>query len=253
MFDQPFVRPSLIQSIDPRVRMASAGGLAVCISLLHSLTACGMALALGLALLAAANPPVRALLQRLGAINIFIVFLWCVTPLTTPGTPLAQWGMLTVSAEGVRLALLVSIKSNAIACVFLALVATMNAPTAGHALERLHCPPKLVFLFLFTARYVHVIAQEWHTLLVAARLRGFRPRTNMHTYGTMASLLGLLLVRSYERSLRVREAMVLRGFSGHFRSVTVFHAQRGDCFFALCLLLCMAGIIAVECLGGLNV
>ena len=253
MFDQPFVRPSRIQRIDPRVRMAFAGGLAVCISLLHSLTACGMALALGLALLAAANPPARALLQRLGTINIFIVFLWCVTPLTTPGSPLAQWGIFTVSAEGVRLALLVSIKSNAIACVFLALVATMNAPTAGHALERLHCPPKLVFLFLFTARYVHVIAQEWHTLMVAARLRGFRPHTNMHTYRTLASLLGLLLVRSYERSLRVREAMVLRGFSGHFRSVTVFHAQRGDCIFALGLLLCMAGIIAVECLGGLNV
>lgn len=233
--------------------MAFAGGLAVCVSLLHSLTACGMALVLGLALLAAANPPARALWQRLGAINIFIVFLWCVTPLTTPGTPLAQWGMLTVSAEGVRLALLVSIKSNAIACVFLALVATMNAPTAGHALERLHCPPKLVFLFLFTARYVHVIAQEWHALMVAARLRGFRPRTSMHTYRTLASLLGLLLVRSYERSLRVREAMVLRGFSGQFRSVTVFHAQKDDYIFALGLLLCMTGIIAVECLGGLNV
>ena len=60
--------------------MAFAGGLAVCISLLHSLTACGMALALGLALLAAANPPARALLQRLGAINIFIVFLCASRP-----------------------------------------------------------------------------------------------------------------------------------------------------------------------------
>ena len=181
--------------------MAFAGGLAVCISLLHSLTACGMALALGLALLAAANPPARALLQRLGAINIFIVFLWCVTPLTTPGTPLAQWGMLTVSAEGVRLALLVSIKSNAIACIFLALVATMNAPTAGHALERLHCPPKLVFLFLFTARYVHVIAQEWHTLLVAARLRGFRPRTSMHP-GILAGPVAGAQLRALSASAR---------------------------------------------------
>jgi len=253
VFDQPFVRPSLIQRIDPRVRMACAGGLALCISLLHTIAACCFGLALGLTLLAAANPPLRPLLQRLGAINVFVLFLWCVTPLTTPGTPLAQWGFVAVSAEGVRLALLASIKSNAIACAFLALVATMNAPTAGHALERLHCPPKLVFLFLFTARYVHVIAQEWRTLLVAARLRGFRSRTNMHTYRTLASLLGLLLVRSYERSLRVREAMVLRGFSGHFRSVTTFRAQTGDGLFALGLLVCMAGIIAVECLGGLNV
>ena len=110
-----------------------------------------------------------------------------------------------------------------------------------------------MFLFLFTARYVHVIAQEWRTLLVAARLRGFRPRTSMHTYRTLASLLGLLLVRSYERSLRVREAMLLRGFSGHFRSVSSFRAHTGDYFFALGLLLCMAGILAVECLGVLNV
>ena len=250
VFDQPFVRPSPLQRIDPRIRLAFAGGLAVCISLLHSLPACILGLALGLSLLAGARPPLRPLLQRMGTINLFVLFLWCVTPLTTPGTTLAQWGFLRVSAQGVHLALLVSIKSNAIACVFLALVATMNAPTAGHALERLHCPPKLVFLFLFTARYVHVIAQEWRTLLVAARLRGFRPRTDMHTYRTMASLLGLLLVRSYERSLRVREAMVLRAFAGRFRSVATFHAQWSDCFFALGLLLCMAGMIAVECLGG---
>ena len=253
MFDQPFVRPSLIQRIDPRFRMACAGTFALCLSLLHSIAACSLGLALGALLLAAANPPLRPLCQRLGVINLFVLFLWCVTPFTTPGTPLAQWGFFVVSEQGLHLALLVSIKSNAIACAFLALVASMNAPTAGHALERLHCPPKLVFLFLFTARYVHVIAQEWRSLLVAARLRGFRSRTNMHTYRTLASLLGLLLVRSYERSLRVREAMLLRGFSGHFRSVSSFRARMSDYFFALGLLLCMAGIIAVECLGGFNV
>ena len=64
-----------------------------------------------------------------------------------------------------------------------------------HALERLHCPPKLVFLFLFTARYVHVIAQEWHTLLVAARLRGFRPRTSMVRPLRVEQAQSLLLVR----------------------------------------------------------
>ena len=100
---------------------------------------------------------------------------------------------------------------------------------------------------------MHVIAQQWQSLSVAARLRGFRPKSDMHTYRTLASLLGLLLVRCYERSLRVREAMLLRGFSGHFRSVSSFRACTGDYIFALGLLLCMAGIIAVECLGGFNV
>ena len=80
------------------------------------------------------------------------------------------------------LTLLVTIKSNAIVMTFLALVATMDSPTIGYVLERLRFPSKLVFLFLFTYRYLHVIADEWHKLLGAARLRGFAPKTNMHTY-----------------------------------------------------------------------
>ena len=32
--------------------------------------------------------------------------------------------------------------------------------------------------------------------MTAERLRGFRPRSSMHTYRTLSSLLGLLLVRS---------------------------------------------------------
>ena len=74
-----------------------------------------------------------------------------------------------------------TLKSNAIACVFLSLVATLPAATLGHALERLGCPDKLVFLFLFTGRYIHLLAAEWEDLVTAARLRGFRPRTDLHT------------------------------------------------------------------------
>lgn len=249
MFDQPFARPSLFQAIDPRVRLTCAALTAACLAPLKNLPACWLGLALGATLLIISRPPLLPLLRRLAAVNLFILFLWCVTPWTTPGAVLAQWGIFSVSAEGVRLSLLVSIKSNAIACVFLALVAGMDAPTVGHALERLRCPRKLVFLFLFTGRYVHVLASEWQTLNVAARLRGFRPRTDMHTYRTLASLLGLLLVRAYERSLRVREAMLLRGFEGRFRSVAAFRARPVDALFALGLLLCLAGIIWTEWKG----
>ena len=249
MFDQPFVRPSLLQGVDPRVRLACAGLFAVCLAPLQTLTACALGLALGCVLLAAARPPLLPLAQRLGAVNIFILFLWCVTPLTMPGPVLAQWGFFSVTAPGVRLALLVTVKSNAIVCAFLALAASMDAPTAGHALERLGCPPKLVFLFLFTARYIHVLAQEWHTLLVAARLRGFRPRSDLRTYRTLASLLGLLLVRSYDRALRVREAMVLRGFTGHFRSIAAFRARPVDALFALGVLAALTAILYMEHLG----
>ena len=142
-----------------------------------------------------------------------------------------------------------TLKSNAVVCAFLALIATMPPSEFGHALERLRCPRKLVFLFLFTGRYVHLLAEEWRTLMTAARLRGFRPRSDMHTYRTFASLLGLLLVRSHERARRTREAMLLRGFAGRFHSVARFSVGPLDIAFSLGLLLCLAGILWTEYAG----
>lgn len=249
MFDQPFVRPSFLQRRDPRLRLLLAVALAITLAPLQQLTSAALGLALGCGLLSLARPPLLPLLRRLAAVNVFILFLWLVTPWTTPGAPLWQWRFLCVSAEGVHLSLLVTLKSNALVCVFLALVATIPPSELGHALERLRCPDKLVFLFLFTGRYVHLLAGEWDTLMTAARLRGFRACSSMHTYRTLASLLGLLLVRSHERAQRTREAMLLRGFAGRFRSVACFSAGIPDMLFASGLLLCLAGLLWAEHVG----
>ena len=249
MFDEILFHSSFLQQVDTRVRMACAILLTLCLSPLHDLYACCSALTLGALLLVLARPRWRRILHRIATINTFVLFLWCVTPITMPGTELARLGMFSISAEGVRLALLVSIKVNAIAAIFLALVCSMSTSDAGHALGRLRCPQKLVFLFLFMARFVYVIAQEWRILFAAAKLRGFSPRTNRHSYGTLASLLGLLLVRSHARAKRVYEGMLLRGFSGHFRSINAFHTRPSDICFALVMLLFAAGILAVEYFG----
>ena len=249
MFDQPFVRPSFLRRRDPRLRLLLAAALAVALAPLHQLASVALGLGLGVCLLPLARPPLRPLLRRLAAVNAFILFLWLTTPWTTPGTSVWQWGFLNVTAEGIRLSLLVTLKSNAVVCAFLALIATMPPSEFGHALERLRCPCKLVFLFLFTGRYVHLLAEEWRTLMTAARLRGFRPRSDMHTYRTFASLLGLLLVRSHERARRTREAMLLRGFDGRFHSVARFSVGPLDIAFSLGLLLCLAGILWTEYAG----
>lgn len=246
MFDQPFASPSFLQRRDPRLRVAAATALAVALAFLQQIPSCCLGLGLGCGLLALARPPLRPLLRRLLAVNAFLCVLWLTTPWTTPGAPLWQWGFLTVTDAGLRLSLLTTLKSNAMLCGFLALIATMSLPELGHALERLRCPDKLVHLFLFTGRHIHLLAEEWRVLMTAARLRGFRPRSSLHTYRTLASLLGLLLVRSHERARRTREAMLLRGFSGRFRSVTRFAVRPSDILFFLGLLLCLGGVLWTE-------
>lgn len=249
MFDQPFVRDSFIQQIDPRIRILLAVLLAVALALLRQMTACCLGLGLGCVLLGLAQAPLEPLWRRLVAVNMFILFLWLVTPWTTPGSVVWQWHSIQVSREGLYLSLLVTLKSNAIACIFLALVASLPTATLGHALERLGCPDKLVFLFLFTGRYIHLLTGEWLDLMTAARLRGFQPRTNLHTYRTVSSLLGLLLVRSHDRAQRTHEAMRLRGFSGCFHSLDRFCLRPVDVCFALGTAFCLACILWSEAGG----
>lgn len=234
MFDEPFAhRASPVHGLDPRARLIMAAVFAVAVAMLrHSLPALA-ALAMAAAVLLASKPPWRTAAHRLAVVNVFILFLWLTVPLTMPGQSMLTIGPFTLSQPGVELAWLVTLKSNAILIVFLALVASMDTPAIGHALGRLGLPAKLVFLFLFTYRYLHVIADEWQRLRTAARLRGFVPRTGLHTYRTFGHLLAMVLVNSHDRSGRVYQAMLLRGFAGQFFSVRRFKATRQDMTVAL--------------------
>lgn len=237
MFEEPFARGNtFIHRLDPRVRLLAALAGAVCLAVLQGLGAALAGLGTAALLLILSRPTPGPLFRRLFAVNVFVLFLWLTVPLSMSGPPVATFGPLSISRPGVQLALLVTLKSNAILLLFLALVASMDSPAIGHALERLRFPPKLVFLFLFAYRYVHVIAAEHERLITAARLRGFTPRTNLHTYKTLASILGMVLVKSYDRSVRVYEAMRLRGFQGRFQSVARFSVTAVDAVFLTVLL-----------------
>ncbi|MDR2055919.1 MAG: cobalt ECF transporter T component CbiQ [Desulfovibrio sp.] len=232
-------------TLDPRVRLALAALAALCLALAQQISSGLLGLALGLGLLCLARPPAADLLRRFATVNIFVCFLWCVLPFTTPGERIF-FGGLPASLPGLRLALLITLKANAIFCVFQALAGDMPPSAAGCALERLGCPAKLVFLFLVTARYVHLLMEEWQTLMAAAKLRGFAPRAGLRAWRVIACLLGLLLVRSYERSRRTYEAMRLRAFTGNFRTVTLFQTRPADAALAFAVLFFLAGIVLAE-------
>ena len=130
-------------------------------------------------------------------------------------------------------ALAITIKSNAIVLSVMALLATSTVFTLVHALRHLYLPDKLVNMFFFTYRYFQVIHQEYLRLRSAMKIRCFRPRTNRHTYRSIAYLMGMLLVRSFDRSDRVQQAMLCRGYNGQFWVLDHFHLHRIDYQFAL--------------------
>lgn len=234
------------RALDPRTLLIAAAGAALCFSCVRNILPSCLSLAFAALLAAAGRFPALPLLKRLAAVNVFSAFLWLTVPLTVPGESIARLGPLTWSGEGVRLALLVTLKCNAIVLSFAALVAGLSPPRIGSALERLRLPAKLVFLFFFTYRHILVVGDEWRRLRTAAALRGFAPRTSFHTYRTMGNMLGLSCVNAVERSRRMYEAMALRGFAGTFHTVTDMNGSRRDVLFGAVFFAVLGGIMLFD-------
>ncbi len=97
-------------------------------------------------------------------------------------------------------------------------------------MHELGIPKKLVHLFFFTQRYIHVIYSEYVRLRDAMKIRGFTPGTNFHTYKSYAYMVGMLLVRSCDRAQRVHNAMLCRGFKGSLYSLSDFSIKSTDVF-----------------------
>lgn len=235
MLSPPFsTGDSPVHRLDPRVRVAAAAVFAVVVAVLRALPPAAGALGLAGATLCAARPPWRLVLPRLARLNAFLVMLGLVLAASVPGNPTFAAGPIMFTEPGVRMAVLIVLKANAIVTALAALLATMDASELGHALWRLRAPSKLTHLFLFTVRYVDVLHREFLRLRAAMTARAFHVRCSRHTLRTLGYLVGMLLVRAFDRSQRVHEAMLCRGFAGKFPVMTAYRMGSRDVVFALC-------------------
>lgn len=248
---EPFASgDSFIHRIDPRIRLLCAAAVTIPAALLHIAQPAWLALAFGLLLVKMARLNLVLVFKRLTVVNLFILFLWVFLPFSQPGSPIWSLGPLHATTEGVDLALLITIKSNAIVLALMALLGTIPVQNLGPAMQQLRIPDKLCHILLFTYRYIFVIHQEYTTMRQAMQARGFKPKTNTHTYRSYAWVVGMLLVRSWDRAERVRDAMHCRGFRGRFYSLVKFTTKSDDyAFFAACLLFA-AGIIYIGFIKG---
>ncbi len=222
----------VLAGVDPRLRLAAVVLLAVVLYAAPSIAAPAAAFGVAVAVALAARVPLSRTLRRLAGLNAFLLVLVVMIPLSTPGEPLAVWGPLEWSREGVVRALRIAAQANAVMLSAFALLATMDPVRLGWGLQGLGAPPRLVQLFLFLVRYVEVIHQEYHRLADALRLRCFAPRLDRHTLKTLGYLVGELLLRSMDRAERILAAMRCRGYDGRHHLLVAASGQRGDGLFA---------------------
>jgi len=227
---------SVIHRLDPRIKLMLAFLFSVVVAVSSRWSAFIPGFGTAFILVLGARLPLGSVFRRLMVVNGLILFLWFFLPFTVGGMSLWTLGPLVATKEGTLLAALITVRSNVIVLALMALVSTIPVFALGHAMRELGVPEKMVQLFFFTSRYIHVIHEEYQRLVRAMKMRGFGRKSNLHTYRTYAYLVGMLLVRSYERAERVKEAMLCRGFRGRFYALSEFHLGLGDLFFATGLL-----------------
>jgi len=232
--------------LDPRARIVASFVFACVVVSLTGFISLSIAVLCGVFLMLSAKLPAGETIKKVITMDGFIIFLLCMLPFTTPGEVWFTLFGFEASWEGFYKACEITLKANAVVLTLLALVGTIDAIVLGHALNRLRVPENLVHLMLFSVRYIDVLKQEYFRLRVAMKARCFKPGNNLHTYRSIGYLLGMLLVRSLERSERILEAMKCRGFQGKFYLLGEFHFQRRDRLFCLVSFLFLLGLFILD-------
>jgi len=238
-----------IHKIDPRIKIfvSIIFSLVIAFSSKIIVLILGMLLSILLILLARLN--FAKVLKKLLIVNLFIVPVWIFLPFTLKGEPIYNYGNLTLTYEGLIYTLMITIKSNTIVLFLTVMLSTSKTFSILHALSYLYIPEKLIHLFFLSFRYIHVIHSEFCNLSNAMRIRCFKPGTNIHTYKTYAYLIGMLLIKSYDRSERIYNAMLLRGFKGRFYMLDSFILKRKDILFLSFISIYVIGLIWLQWIG----
>ncbi|PWH13658.1 MAG: cobalt ECF transporter T component CbiQ [Ardenticatenia bacterium] len=250
-------RPSSIHDLDPRVKVVVTL-LGIFSVLLLPDGAWGAYFLVWCAVLAVAlvaRLGVGLVLRRsLVALPFALVAITLV--FTLPGRTLftLQLGAWEISASDAGLVRFSSVLVRSWLSVQMAilLVATTRIPDLLHALRHLHVPALLVTILAFMVRYLAVLLDEVTRLLRARQARsaasaqGKAGGSLLWRARVAGNMTGQLFLRSLERSDRIYNAMVARGFRGQYVTINPHRMRRRDW---MALGLAFAALTMIQWLG----
>ena len=238
-FDRYHHGHSLVHDLDPRIKVVVAiafilsnallpdgAWIAFGLAWLFILFACSMS---GLGIGFTFKRSFIALPFALAAITVLF---------TIPGEPVASfnflgWRLVITNAGLLRFVSIVTRSWLSVQAAIL-LVAVTEFPKIIHALTHLRVPAVLTTIISVLYRYLFVLPDEVMRMMRARQSRsaavsGFRSGGSvMWRARTAGSMAGQLFLRSYERSDRIYNAMLARGYRGELMTIHPHQFQRRD-------------------------
>lgn len=219
---------SPIHRWDPRAKIASILVLIFSVVMLESISVALLGLVLSIAVLLASRLPLRDVARRARWPVIFILPIFFILPFTGGGERTVAVSTVDLSLDGIFLGALILTRGVAAVILAYPLFATSPFNITVQAMRGLRVPEVAAQIFLFTYRYLFLLSEEMRSIEKSLASKSFAKKTDLRTARVVGTALGMLFVRSYERSERIYRAMVSRGYDGALPSTVKFEMRRGD-------------------------
>ncbi len=254
---QYYQTESVIHRLDPRVKLA--GTLLFIISLFFFRNFLGYgiaALALG-TVIALSRVPFKFMVRGMKAILFLLLLTVAFNLFLTPGEPLVSFWKLTVTKEGLRMAVSMAMRLAmlVIGSSIMTLTTTPNNLTDG--MEKMMRPLKIfkvpvhevAMMMTIALRFIPILLEETDKIMKAQIARGadFESGNLLKRAKAMVPLLVPLFISAFRRAndlAMAMEARCYRGGEGRTKMKPLIYKKR-DYLAYLCIVLYLAGSISL--------
>ena len=243
----PPIRDSMLARWHPSCRLAAIASAIFFVACTLSPQANALQLLLAIIIACWARLPLRFALSRLFLLILALLPFLVIVPflLDREGPGIEILG-LRASETGIRSTLALLFRSITITLLGLTIITSSSLHATMRTAQRFYLPPILVQIMLLSVRYIAIVFEEFQSIRIAVRVRGFRNRACRHSYRTVSHIIGTLIVRGFDRSERVTAAMRCRGFHGQFHSLPTRKAEIIDYLYFAIIVACYAVIALLD-------
>jgi len=232
LFSERLAREAgLLQSLDPRVRLAGVLFLVLAVVVCRRLE-----VVTGLFVVAGA----MALLSRV-TIGVLIKRVWLVILIftgvialpavfITPGKSVFAVGYshLSISVSGLRAAAMLILRVETAATLTATLIFCTPWSQILKALRFLRMPPEIITILTMTHRYIFLLLETAQQMFESRQSRTVGRMPESERRKVVSRTAGVLMSKSIELSNEVYLAMLSRGFRGEVRLLTDFRLATRD-------------------------
>ena len=221
---QYFPGQSLLHRMDPRMKLILTLYFVVLLFVASNLLSVSLGVLVVVVGYAVSKVPLRMLLKSVRPVLLIVAFTALLNLFFVDGTPVFQWGFLTITREGIRYAVLICVRIICLIAGTSLLTYTTSPIALTDGLERLlsplsklHFPAhELAMMMTITLRFIPTLVEETDKIMAAQKSRGADIDSGglMKRVKSLIPILIPLFVSSFRRADELALAMECRCYRG---------------------------------------